>query len=266
MYPLINMRQLPRAFRDKKLIVFDLDGTLTPSKAPMHKDMSRLLARLLRIKMVAVIGGAKYSLFKWQFINRFRFPREELKNLFLFPTSSTAFYKYAHGAWRKVYSHALSPEEKKKIFTAFNWLFKKLNYSHPKKVYGEIIEDRETQITFSPLGQKAPIPLKERWRKRNNALRFEMARMLQRKLPQFNVRVGGITSIDVTEKGLDKAYGIRQIEKTLGVKRKDMFFVGDAIFPGGNDYAVVRAGVDYVKVSGPQETKKVIQFLLSDSR
>ena len=41
-----------------------------------------------------------------------------------------------------------------------------------------------------------------------------------------------------------------------------MFFVGDAIFPGGNDYGVVRTGVDYLPVKGPEETKKVVRKLL----
>lgn len=249
-------------WKNKKLVVFDMDGTLTPSKAPMEKSMGRLLAKLLRQKMVAVIGGGMYDLFNWQLVKRLRLAPDEAQSLFLFPTSSAAFYKYARGSWRKVYAHTLSGAEKKVIMRTFNSVFKKLDYKHPKKTYGEIIENRAAQITFSPLGQRAPIPLKEKWRGKNNPLRFKMAKMLQKELPQFNVRVGGITSIDVTEKGIDKAYGIRQIEKQLHVPRRDMLFVGDAIFPGGNDYAVIKAGVDYVKVRGPEDTKKVIQSLI----
>ena len=41
-----------------------------------------------------------------------------------------------------------------------------------------------------------------------------------------------------------------------------MVFIGDAIFPGGNDYAVVRMGVDYIPIKGPSETKKIIRHLL----
>jgi len=254
---------LRRDFKNKNLIVFDMDGTLTPSKAPMTPSVGALLRRLLREKKVAVIGGGKYELFRWQFVNRIKFRGGELKNLFLFPTSSTAFYRYDKGHWRNVYSHTLSRAEKKKILAAFEHVFQELNYVHPQKTYGHPpIEDRGTQITFSALGQKTPIPLKKAWNKKYNRLRLRMARLLQEKLPQFKVRVGGLTSIDVTEKGIDKAYGIRQIEKHLHVPRREMLFVGDAIFPGGNDYAVVRTGVDYIKVTGPGECKRVIGFLL----
>jgi hypothetical protein len=55
---------------------------------------------------------------------------------------------------------------------------------------------------------------------------------------------------------------VRKIRDTLKVPIRDMLFVGDAIYPGGNDYAALKTGVEYVKVSGPNETKKVIRFLL----
>lgn len=250
-----------KKFLNKKLVVFDMDGTLTPSKAPVRSDMVRVLSGLLRNKMVAVIGGGRYEQFRWQFVEKAKFKKELLKKLFLFPTSSTAFYRY-RGGWKKVYAHELPAQTKKKIFHMFAAVFKDIGYKHPQKIYGQIIEDRGTQVTFSAAGQKAPIKVKEEWKKKNDRLRLRMAKLLAKKLPDLEVRVGGLTSIDVTRKGIDKAYGIRQIEKVLKIKIKDMLFIGDAIFPGGNDYAVVRAGVDYVKVRGPEDTKRVIKFLL----
>ncbi len=249
-------------FLGKKLVVFDMDGTLTPSKAPIKSDMVRVLSGLLQNKMVAVIGGGRYEQFRRQFVEKANFKKELLKKLFLFPTSSTAFYRY-RGGWKKVYAHELLARTKKKIFHAFSAIFKEIGYKHPQKIYGQIIEDRGTQVTFSAVGQKAPVGVKDAWKKKNDRLRLRMAKLLAKKLPDLEVRVGGLTSIDVTRKGIDKAYGIRQIEKVLKIKIKDMLFIGDAIFPGGNDYAVVRAGVDYVKVRGPEDTKKVIKFLLS---
>lgn len=267
----IAMPLIPNRFRSKKLVVFDMDGTLTPSKAPMRRDMARLLVRLLEKKAVAVIGGGRYGQFRRQFVGPLRqsvseaskakFSPRLLRHLFLFPTSSTAFYRWKKG-WKKVYAHELPAKTKRKIFTAFERVFEEAKYEHPRKVYGQIIEDRGTQVTFSAAGQKAPIPVKEAWKRKNNKLRARLARALAKKLPNLEVRVGGLTSIDVTRKGIDKAYGIRQIEKVLKIPRKEMLFVGDAIFPGGNDYAVVGAGVDYVKVRGPEETKRVIKFLL----
>ena len=254
--------KLNKSFQTKKLIVFDMDGTLTPSKAPIRRDMARLLGRLLREKMVAVIGGGRYEQFQRQFIQRAKLPKELMAKMPLFPTSAAAFYRWRNG-WKKVYAHGLPTPAKKKIFAAFREVFKATGYKHPEKVYGRVIEDRGTQVTFSAVGQKAPLRAKARWHRKNNRLRMRLARLLGEKLPEFEVRLGGLTSVDVTKKGIDKAYGIRQIEKVLGVDIENMLFVGDAIFPGGNDYAVIRTGIDYVKVRGPEDAAMVIKFLLS---
>jgi len=136
----------------KKLIAFDLDGTLTESKSKMDSEMASLIKQLLQSKKVAIVGGGKYSLFKTQFISQLKVPKEILKNLYLFPTTATSFYQY-DGSWKNVYSLQLSPEERKLIKQTFVRVFKELDYNHPKKVYGKIIEDRGTQVTFSALGQ-----------------------------------------------------------------------------------------------------------------
>lgn len=252
--------------RQKKLIVFDIDGTLTPSKAPADKEMIQLLLHLLDEKSVAIIGGGKYSLFKEQLIEQLPNQDKRLERLFLFPTNSTAFYRF-NTSWHEVYSHELSEREKEKIKNAFDETFRDVNYRHPEKTYGPVIEDRNTQITFSALGQevvamcgeKIGVQLKEDWNKKYDKLRQKMREILQKLLPEFEVRAGGLTSIDVTRKGIDKAYGVRQIAKHLDVKIEDMLFVGDAIFLGGNDYAALQTGIDYVKVEDPSDTKELIR-------
>jgi HAD superfamily hydrolase (TIGR01484 family) len=138
-----------------------------------------------------------------------------------------------------------------------------LGYSHPQKIYGELIEDRGTQITFSALGQQAPLRLKEKWKEEHTPDKLKIAQTLQKHLPDLEVRAAGYTSIDVTRKGIDKEYGIRQIKKHLGISFDEMLFVGDALFPGGNDYAVFRTGVPCLEVKGPEDTKKIIRSLLN---
>ena len=247
---------------EKELIVFDLDGTLTESKQNLAVAMAALLTRLLEKKPIAIIGGGKFERFRTQFLDKLNAPEQLLENLFLLPTDGAAFYRYTDGAWQQIYAGNLSTEEKQKILAAFEKTFQELNYSHPPEIYGELIEDRGSQITFSALGQEAPLELKEQWQKEKTAQRMEIAEVVQNYLPDFTVRVAGLTSIDVTRLGTDKAYGLRQMGKYLNIPLADMLFVGDAIFPGGNDYAVVSTGVEYLTVSGPTETQTVIKKLL----
>lgn len=270
--------------QNKKLIVFDLDGTLAPTKAQMDSEMVDLVKRLLTVKKVAIIGGGKLQLFKHQFLKPLsaksfkrhlggsasggKIPKSLYSNLFLFPTTATTFLKY-NGGWKKVYAHNLTKAEVAKILSAFKQVYKDINYKLPQKTYGKVIENRGSQVTWSALGQdvvkvlgKKGIELKNKWRDENTPLKLKIAGELRKLLPNLEVHAAGHTSIDVTKKGIDKGYGLHQIEKYLGVKIKDMLFIGDAIFPGGNDYAVVKTGVDYKKVKDPEETKKIIRKLI----
>jgi phosphomannomutase len=257
----------PKNLQDKELIVFDLDGTLSESKSPMDAEMAGLLTKLLEKKKVSVIGGGIYSIFQSQFLKSLNAPAELLKNLYLFPTTGTVFYRYSNG-WQKVYSLDLTNQEKNQIRQAFDEVLKKIKYVKPAKVYGELLEDRETQMTYSFLGQdivkvlgKKGLKLKTDWRDQNNDLKLRVARLVGKRLPKFEVRAAGYTSIDVTRKGVDKAYGLRQMQSILKIPIDKMLFVGDAIFRGGNDYAALKTKVDYVAVRGPTETKALIRKL-----
>ena len=257
--------------RGKDLIVFDMDGTLTPSKSVADREMVGLLLRLLEKKKVAVIGGGRYTLFQEQLIERLPKRDRRLDHLYLFPTTSTAFYRYQNGKWKNVYVLMLPARVRAKIKSAFREVFAEMHYEHPEKTYGEIVEDRGTQVSFSALGQdivaklgKRGIRMKAEWRARYTPLKLKMAKAVAKKLPGLEVHAAGFTTIDVTRKGIDKAYGVRQIEKYIHVPIKKMLFVGDALFPGGNDYAARKSGVQCMPVEGPEDTKKIIRALIEN--
>ncbi len=112
--------------------------------------------------------------------------------------------------------------------------------SRLKKLWGEEIEDRGSQITFSALGQQAPNKEKEKWDP-DFTKRKKIKVFLDNLIPEFSVRLGGETSIDITKPGIDKAYGIKKLRDTLGIAIHEMIFIGDALFPGGNDYPARRS-------------------------
>ncbi|MCS6789347.1 MAG: HAD family hydrolase, partial [Patescibacteria group bacterium] len=63
-------------------------------------------------------------------------------------------------------------------------------------------------------------------------------------------------------KGINKSYGIKKISKNLKIKISDMAFIGDAIYPGGNDYSAKSTGILCIKVKGPAETQKLIEKII----
>lgn len=248
---------------EKQLILFDLDGTLAHSKCAMTLEMAALIEELLKRYSVAIMSGGAYPQFEKQLLGSLPLPDELLTKLYLFPTSGTSFYKYLDRKWVKIYAEELQPSEKKKILDAFKSCLKEMGFEIPKHPpYGEILEDRQTQITFSALGQSAPINLKKKWDP-NHLKRLEMMEILQQDLPEFEIRSGGSTSIDITYKNRDKAYGVQQIEKYLGFAKNQILFIADSIFPGGNDWAVKVAGVESWETTGPEMTMDLIKKLLS---
>ncbi len=243
----------------KELFVFDLDGTLAKSKTSMDSEMVDLFVELLKKRRVAVIGGGWFPVFEWQLLESLKGYETLFENLSLFPTSGATFLRYEQGEWKTIYAHHLSNEQRKEIKQAFEDAFVEIGYEHPATVYGEVIEDRGTQITFSALGQKAPLELKDAYKGSAADRRWEIVAVLKRSIPEFEIKVPGKSSIDVTMKGIDKGYGVEQMKDHLGVDVEQMIFVGDALYEGGNDEAVKRTGIETIAVEGPEETKQLIR-------
>jgi HAD superfamily hydrolase (TIGR01484 family) len=244
----------------KQLIAFDLDGTLAASKQPLENDMAEALANLLDVADVAVISGGDWPQFDKQVASRLP-DRADRTRLWLMPTTGTKLYTYRDGRWDTVYAELFSDDEKKTIIAAFDESLKATGFV-PEKSWGQRIEDRGSQITFSALGQQAPLDAKEKWDPDHDKRKLIQAD-LRKRLPGLAINIGGTTSIDVTRKGIDKAYGLKKLSKESGIALDAMLFLGDAIFPGGNDYPAKELGLDTVKVRDPQETIAVISGLVA---
>ncbi|WP_341208344.1 HAD-IIB family hydrolase [uncultured Sphingomonas sp.] len=244
----------------KKLVAFDLDGTLALSKQPLKDDMGETLADLLTVADVAVISGGDWPQFEKQVASRLP-ERADRSRLWLMPTTGTKLYVHKHGAWQTVYAELFDDAEKQKIITAFGESLEATGFV-PEQTWGERIEDRGSQITFSALGQEAPIEAKEHWDP-DFAKRKVIQADLRQRLPGLAINMGGATSIDITREGVDKGYGLRRLAKESGFELSEMLFIGDAIFPGGNDYPAHEAGVDCVRVRDPQETISVVTAIVA---
>ena len=244
----------------KKLIVFDLDGTLAESKASLDSEMSALLNDLVGIIKVAVISGGDWSQFEKQLLSNLS-KNEHLKNLSLLPTCGTKYFQYT-GDWKKIYSEDFTAEEKEKIVNSLKKALGTADYK-VEKVWGEVIEDRGSQITFSGLGQQAPIEEKKKWDP-DFIKRKKIKAIIDTYIPEFSVRLGGTTSVDITKPGIDKAYGVKKLRDILGIAFNEMIFIGDALFPGGNDYPAEENGaVSSIQVKNPNETKLAIKTIIA---
>ncbi|MFZ1075443.1 MAG: HAD-IIB family hydrolase [Minisyncoccia bacterium] len=245
-----------------KLIFFDLDGTLAESKQPLDDEMSALLAKLLTRTDAAVISGGLLSQFLKQVVGRL--PIEaDFGRLHLLPTSGAALYEWHNDEWKKIYEERLSDKDAFHIQDVMQSAAEEtgiIDFAQPS--WGERIENRGSQVTLSALGQLAPIAEKKKWDP-DHAKRRILLEKMAALLPDFLVSIGGSTSIDITKRGIDKAYGVHKLCDRLGVKEQDALYVGDELQSGGNDEAVYKTDIQTKPVKNPQDTKRIIEKLLA---
>ena len=242
----------------KTMIAFDLDGTLAESKQAIGKPMAALLAGLLEVADVAVISGGDWPQFETQIVSRLPVGAK-LERLWIMPTTGTKLYRH-DGVWKPVYADVFDAGERQAIIAALEETAKAEGLDQDR-IWGERIEDRGSQITFSGLGQQAPLDAKTAWDP-DFAKRKAMQTALAKRLPDLSITIGGSTSVDITRQGVDKAYGMRRLCEEAGIAPEAILFLGDAIFPGGNDDPVRAAGIDSIRVRDPDDTATAIRAII----
>lgn len=241
-----------------RLVAFDLDDTLAESKCEISDEMASALNLLLQTHSVCIITGGNENQIMQQVVSKIE--PENYRRLHLMPTCGTTYIRLINGQWTELYSKKLSDDESRRAIRTLEGAAKSLALWE-ENPYGDIIENRGSQITFSALGQKAPVELKKAWDptgKKKNLMRNYAAQLL----PDLEVRSGGSTSIDVTMKGIDKSYGIESLIQLTNVAKEEILFVGDRLDENGNDYPVVKTGVKCIATSGPKDTLRIIDDIL----
>ena len=126
-----------------------------------------------------------------------RWPEESVGS----PHLRNKFYRH-DGSWEGLYSEDFTAAEKKTIIESLARQLRRRTI-RSERVWGEVIEDRGSQITFSALGQQAPLEEKKKWDP-DFTKRKKIKAVLDTLIPEFSVRLGGATSVDVTKQGSTK--------------------------------------------------------------
>jgi hypothetical protein len=228
-------------------------------KLNFYADAIKRYSRLCRKFPHIFDSGGDWPQFQTQVVSRLP-EGADLKRLWIMPTTGTKLYRY-DGEWKAIYADVFDADERKKIAAALDQVMREKGYDQAQ-IWGEQIEDRGSQITFSALGQEAPLSAKKDWDP-DFAKRKDMQVDLVKLLPGLSINMGGSTSIDITREGIDKAYGMRRLIEHAGITFENILFMGDAIFPGGNDYPVAAAGIDVIRVRDPEDTSVAITAVVA---
>ncbi|MCL2094949.1 HAD-IIB family hydrolase [Candidatus Saccharibacteria bacterium] len=242
----------------KKVLAFDLDMTLNVAKTPLTREMAEVFNESLRYFPMCVISGQKYDQFVVQLIEPLMAAgvgEEQLENLHLMVAQGTQYYVRKDGEWRLEYNEALTEIQADELAAALEKAAKELGYWEEDKLAAgdEIIENRESMMAFSALGQKAGVEAKMAWdpdMKKRNAI----AELARKEASAYEFEVGGTTTINAFLPGMNKVFGMTKLMERLGVGKGDILYFGDMTQPGGNDYPVVEMGIEVVTVERWEDT------------
>src|ERR1017187_10481707 len=191
--------------------------------------------------------------------------RNGISQILLYPLRFEPIYQYRLWGGRRLGNLLTAPLPSGRVGEA--WSLSDRD-DHPSRVAdgplkGQTVGQLLAQFPQQLLGKLAGrFKEKLKWDP-DHTKRKKIKAILDKSIPEFSVRTGGSTSIDITKPGIDKAYGIRKLRDLLGISLKEMIFIGDALYVGGNDYPAEQAGVVSIPVKDPNETKRVTQAIIA---
>lgn len=239
--------------------MFDLDDTLAESFKPPSISMVEKLSTLLEHVPVAISTAAGFTRIEKDFLSRMQ-KSAHIDRMYILANSSAECFTWTGGAWNLEYDFALTDEEKETIQQAIIEGVVETGIQEGQTKYEPMVIDRGAQIAYAAIGLEATAEDKAAWDP-DQAKRRKLKSAIDAKLANFEVLIGGKTTIDITRKGIHKAYGVGWLSERLKIAPSEMLYIGDALYEGGNDEVVIPTGIQTIQTSGPAETETIVEEL-----
>ena len=239
---------------DKKVFIFDIDGTIADSYGSVHEENAKAISRILESgRLVAFATDRAKDLIEGKVINLLPKYEEYLEQIFMLPAGAAAMYYWDGDSWNELYAHRLDESVKSKAVFLHKEVLKEVD-SEILEQYEPFILDKDSlMLSLSAMPDISDREYRLNWDV-DRAKRKRIMEVLQKEFPELHINIGGSTTVNVANKGIDKAYGVNRLLKHLGLGKEDVLYFGDAMHKGGNDRPVKDAGVDVVHVKNPQDT------------
>lgn len=236
---------------------FDLDNTLTESRSVITPAMAQALIQLRELgNDIIVVSGAAMSQIDFQVGNG------ETKRPWTYMAQNGNHVVYNS---EELWNNKLDADIKVAIYEHIGKVMSLARIALPwGRALQDLIEDRGSQISFSFVGHYAPLKDKKQFDP-TGSLRKIVLDIVEKKLEdnsvveqrRFEVRVAGTTCLDYFKKGSNKGHNIKALIRARDWKESECVYVGDALFPGGNDESVIGV-ISTVQVSSPDDTLSFI--------
>lgn len=249
-------REVPRVKKRPEAVIFDIDDTLTESFKAPKPEMVAKVKRLLESVPVAIMSAAGFQRIEREFLPILA-QSPYVSRLFVFPNSTAQGYTWNGKEWHMEYNIELTESERDRIKKAIEESVAETEILKGVTPRGRQLIDRGAQIAFAAIGIDATDEEKKSWDV-DKSKRTALRKALLKKISEFEILIGGRTTIDITRYGINKAHGVRWLSDRLKIKPREMLYVGDALYRGGNDAVVIPTGIQTVSTKDPEETSGII--------
>ena len=237
-----------------KIYIFDVDGTLTPSRLMMTEKFSKFFDKWSSKNKYYLVTGSDLDKTK-----------EQLPIAYI-DRAEAIFTCCGNQMWRDdelVYDNKF--EMTTKLKNTLEVILMSNRYPHR---YGNHIEDRGSMVNFSIVGRDCTQEQREeyyKWDKEKNERKI-IAQAIKEKFPDLDAVIGGQISIDIYPRGNDKSQVLNVIEQERLVPPNEYIFIGDGIENGGNDYPLAELMdnteiCDWYHTKGWEHTKEILESL-----
>ncbi len=243
--------------RKKKVIIADVDETICEPAQEINIKLAEKINAIIQkgITFAFISGTPTAELHR---MISAHLPEEH----HLLANTGASYSIQRNGFSQEIHSYLLTADEKKEIIEAFKKLIIEYQIQSMTSIEDQL-QDRDSQIAFSALGRHAPLELKRQFDPLGEK-RMQWIKFLRQYLDEnkYEIAIGGTTTLDVTRKGLDKEWAIREFMKINHLSPEEVIFIGDKLYPGGNDYPAAKV-VDCIAVKSPEETMKKLKLFLN---
>lgn len=257
----------------KNLVLFDMDGTLTPSRKKIEKPMIVELQSLMEKCSVGIVTGSGFEYVKEQCQDLIFNKDLDKKNLILLPCNGTQRYIYGNNGWNRVYHTSMisqigEDKYRKTIKEILKNQLKLVEKYDQLPVSGTFLQYRGSLLNWCPMGRDYKEEDRENFIKldKKENLRKKLVKNLVKKINKKSESIsfvlGGECSIDIYPKGWDKTYSLVHFEHY-----EKVYFIGDRCKEGGNDYHLyekLKKENRAFETVGPENTIKLIRNLKLD--
>ena len=226
--------------------VFDVDGTLTPSRKKIEDNFAEFFESFCKRNLVYFVTGSDKPKTVEQIGEK------------IFNSAQLSFNCAGNEVWNKdylVYSNDWKPDQ-----DIVNYLEELLNQSEFTEKTGKHIEFRKGMVNFSIPGRNCSYEQRELYKEWDNKTqeRKHFYEKIKSKFDYIGIYIGGETGLDIFKKGHGKSQAISKIRTDPS---DVIYYFGDQIFPGGNDYDVAMLCDHYVNVESWSDTYRSLMSL-----